>query len=116
MENCPDCGIELVGPVIPEGEYPRYTACISCSYPLEYSKMLERIKNEKITEAVLGASFGPGHKILSGNEGMAFLKEYSDFSWPIFEDKTAVGFQIDNDILIFNFGAPGDYERYLSDR
>lgn len=113
MENCPDCGGKLIEPVIPEGEYPRFGACLSCSYPLDYKKLFERLQNETITEVVRGTVFNADNQALSGEEGISLLKKHNDSSWPVFEDKTAVGFRIENDILVFNFGAAGDCERYL---
>lgn len=54
MEDCPDCGGKLSEPVLPEGEYPRFEGCLLCSYPLEYTKLFERLQNETITEVVRG--------------------------------------------------------------
>ena len=103
MEKCPDCGGRLINPVKAEGEYPRYMTCAVCSWPLSFSCLLERIKKEKVAEVILATSFSPDEEKMNEEEGLDFLKEHNNFAFPLFEDKDAVAFKVENDKLIFKF-------------
>jgi hypothetical protein len=59
----------------------------------------------------LGSDSDP--EILSPDEGVAFLEASVDSSWPDFEDESAIGFRVQNYLVIFNFGPPGSFARYL---
>ena len=94
--------------------FPRYVACNCCCYPLNFASCRERLGNEKITEVIYGSVFGPEYQLLTGEEGLMLLERNLNLSSPFLEDKTAIGFTIVNDILIFNIGSAGDYKRYMS--
>lgn len=113
MAQCPACKTgELSGPVVPEGRFPRPMACTTCSYPLESDKLAARLAHEPITEVAHIAAFGDEYQLLSGADGLAYLERNANLAFPTLEDEKAVFFQVVNDLLIFNLGAPGAFLKY----
>ena len=78
-------------------------ACSVCSWPLSFSCLRERIKKETVVEVILATGFSPDEEKMTEEEALDFLKEHNDFAFPLFEDKDAVAFQVENDKLIFKF-------------
>ncbi len=116
MRACPKCGAALARAVMPEGQYPIFSACDLCGYPLSMSGLLERVRNEKVTDVVRGSVFGTAIETMEKDEGVEMLERFPDLSFAAFEDRTAIGFRVENDLIVFNFGAPGNGGRFLAAR
>lgn len=101
MGKCPSCGGALVGAVKADSEVPRTMSCRMCSWPLSFSDFLDRMKQETVVAVILVLGFSGEENGITEAEGLKFLEKHNQFSFPLYEDKDAVAFQVENDQLIF---------------
>ena len=116
MEMCPKCKIyELNRIVQAEEPLPRFCACTSCGYPLDFAKLWKRVNEGPVTDAAVGSLYGPGLDALSSEQALRRLK--SNFNYgvdPRAEYESAIVFRLMDQVYIFNFGSPGECSRYWS--
>ena len=103
MEKCPICQGTLIKPVEDVDKYPRTMACPVCSWPFDFSHMLDRIKQEAVEKVIHVEGFSSSESEMNKEEGLNFLEKHNDYASPLGEDNDYVAFLIVNDQLIFRF-------------
>jgi len=120
MEACPRC--QQVLPLdrlrLPQlVASSRWRYCDSCGYPLYTADLLERIWTQKgqISEVITMTDYKSTvlHERLDATNALEGLKRQENMTFPEYEDEDLVVLRVVGDILIFNFGQLGAFNRFL---